>query len=61
MWQDLIVLMLVAVAAAWLGWTLILPRRLQQRLRHVAGRPAPGTGSACRDCGGCGGGCGKRD
>ncbi|MDQ2102892.1 hypothetical protein [Azospirillum isscasi] len=55
MWQDLVVAVVVALAAGWTVWRLILPARLRARL---LGRAAPGShgcGGGCKGCGPSGG------
>ncbi|MFP5512194.1 MAG: hypothetical protein ACLGJC_03790 [Alphaproteobacteria bacterium] len=52
MMEKLIVGLIVALAFAWVAWTILLPPAARDRLRRLAGRPAPAS-----PAGGCGGGC----
>lgn len=54
--QTLAAYAAVAVAAAWVVWSVVLPRSLKQKLR-TAGKKAPNAGKK----GGCGPGCGCGD
>jgi hypothetical protein len=49
MWQTAAVCVIVAAAAAWITWRLLLPTTWQARLRTLAGRaPArPPDGCGC--------------
>ncbi|CAO3425690.1 hypothetical protein [Azospirillum endophyticum] len=51
MMESLIVGLIVVAAFAWVAWTILLPAGLRNRLRRLAGRPAPAQ------AGGCAGGC----
>lgn len=52
MMEQLFVGLIVALAFAWVAWTILLPAQARDRLRRLAGRPAPPS-----PVGGCGGGC----
>lgn len=53
--QAIFTYCIVAVAAAWLVWTLFLPDSLKGRLRPAAGagHAGPGAAGECRTCPGC--------
>lgn len=50
--QAILAYCIVAVAAAWLVWTLFLPGSLKGRLRPAA-RARPGLPGDCGSCAGC--------
>ena len=52
MLEVLLVGLIVALAFAWVAWTILLPAAARDRLRRLAGRPA-----APAPRGGCSGGC----
>ncbi|AWB06501.1 hypothetical protein A6A40_15515 (plasmid) [Azospirillum humicireducens] len=52
MMETLVVGLIVALAFAWVAWTILLPSAARDRLRRLAGRTAPPS-----PAGGCGGGC----
>ncbi|MDR3537407.1 MAG: hypothetical protein P4L71_13000 [Acetobacteraceae bacterium] len=54
MWQQILVLVLVVVAGAWVAWTLILPRSVTARLRRLVGLQAADPACACSGCSKCG-------
>ncbi|WP_372395631.1 hypothetical protein ABMY26_10455 [Azospirillum sp. HJ39] len=52
--ESIIVGLAVAAAFAWVVWTILLPAAARDRLRRLAGRPAP-PAKNCGGCCGCGG------
>lgn len=52
--QAVIVYLAVAVAAAWIAWSVLLPRSARQGLKRRFARHGPSSKS---DGCGCGGGC----
>lgn len=48
--ETLIVYALVALAAAWVVWRLVLPARVKQQLRIRLRKTGPKSG--CDNCGG---------
>ena len=57
--QDAVVAVLVAAAAGWVLWKLVLPRAVTDRLRRGVGKEGSAERSACGACGGCGGSGGR--
>ncbi|NUB16397.1 hypothetical protein GAY28_30165 [Azospirillum brasilense] len=56
MWQDLLVAVVVALAAVWTVWRVILPAGLRARLLGRAAPKGAGCGGGCKGCGPAGGG-----
>ena len=55
MLQNAIVALVVAAAAAWVVWSMLLPRRFR---RQIKARMTEQEAKPDKDCGGdCGGGC----
>lgn len=52
MMESLVVGLIVALAFAWVAWTILLPAAARDRLRRLVGLPVPSSPT-----GGCGGGC----
>jgi hypothetical protein len=50
MWQAVAAYLIVAGAAAWVVWSVLLPRALRARIGASLRRPAATAGS-CGDCG----------
>jgi hypothetical protein len=57
MWQNVIVAVAFMLAAAWVAWSVVLPRTVRNHIRTCMGKPQNSDGSA--SCGGCCGGCGS--
>jgi hypothetical protein len=51
--QAVITYFIVALAAAWLVWTLFLPEVLRRKLRPVAARGPSDCADGCAGCSGC--------
>ena len=51
--QTVVAYAIVAVAVAWLVWTLFLPASLRERLRGGTPKKAPDCGDGCAACDGC--------
>jgi uncharacterized membrane protein YccC len=45
--QSLITYVIVALAAAWVIWSILLPRRARAALRRLMGRSETSAGSCC--------------
>jgi len=55
--QTLIVYLAVAVAAAWIAWSVLLPRSVRQGLKRRLARQGAFRGGSKPDGCNCGGGC----
>ena len=49
MWQGVVVGILVALAAAWVVWSMLLPAKVRRSIRERLGRAAPKGGCDCGD------------
>jgi|GEM_PF-5989836 len=54
--QTILVGLIVAGAAGWVAWRLLLPASIRARLRRCAGLAATRPAAGCSGCPGCGGG-----
>jgi hypothetical protein len=54
MWQNIIVALIVILAAAWLAWRY-LPARWRRRAGQLHPALAPREGGGCGSCSACGG------
>jgi hypothetical protein len=59
MWQNVIVAVAFMLAAAWVAWSVVLPRTVRNHIRTCVGAPTPQGGGGSASCGGCCGGCGS--